>query len=116
MHDLYTLIHKIKMAPSMYLGRASIICLQAFLSGHSIARYELGANQTPEDKDFQEFPEWVRQKLNVQTNQSWSSILLFYAEDEQKALDLFFKVFEEFRNRHNSSAQVDFAQPLTKTL
>ncbi len=102
MHNLYTLISKIQKAPSMYLGRASIICFQAFLSGYSIAQYELGATQSYEDKDFQEFPEWIRQKFNIQTSQSWANILLFYAEDEQKALDLFFKVFEEFRNRHVS--------------
>ena len=106
MHDLYVLINKIQKAPSMYLGRASISWLQAFLSGYSISQYELGADQTPQDKDFEEFPEWVRQKFYVQTSQSWGNILLFHAEDEHKALDLFFKVFEEFRNRH-VSVQLD---------
>jgi hypothetical protein len=114
MHDLYTIIHKIQKAPSMYLGRASIVCLQAFLSGYSIAQYELVTTQSPQDKDFQEFPEWIRQKFNIKTSQSWANILLFYAEDEQKALDLFFKVFEEFCNRHTSvSAQVDSSEPQT---
>ncbi len=114
MHDLYTLIDKIQKAPSMYLGRASIICLQAFLSGYSVAQYELSATQTSQNKDFQEFPEWVRQKFNIQTSQSWANILLFHAEDEQKALDLFFKIFEEFRNRHSYvSVTVDSAKPQT---
>jgi hypothetical protein len=114
MHDLYTLIEKIQKAPSMYLGRTSIFCLQAFLSGHSIAQYEFDVAQTSQDQDFQEFPEWVRQKFKVQTSQSWANILLFYAEDEHKALDLFFKVFAEFRNRNNSiSTQVDFTKSET---
>jgi hypothetical protein len=117
MHDLYTLINKIQKAPSMYLGRASIICLQAFLSGYSIAQYQGSAAQSLQDKDFQEFPEWIRKKFNIQTSQSWANILLFYAEDEQKALDLFFKVFEEFRNRHGSvSSQVDSCESQTKSL
>lgn len=116
MHDLYTLIHKIQKAPSMYLGRASIVCLQAFLSGYSIAQYELGATQSPQDKDFQEFPEWVRKKFKIQTSQSWANILLFYAEDEQKALDLFFKVFEEFCNRQASvSSLVDSCESQSLT-
>ncbi|GJD23531.1 unknown protein [Rivularia sp. IAM M-261] len=111
MHDLYTLIYKIKKAPSMYLGRASVICLQAFLSGYNIAQYERSTDLCPDEKDFQEFPEWVRKKFNIQTSQSWANILLFYAEDEQKALDLFFKVFEEFRNRHNSvPTPVDYSK------
>jgi hypothetical protein len=115
MHDLYTLINKIQKAPSMYLGRASIVCLQAFLSGYSIAQYELNSTPTPQDKDFQEFPEWVRHKFNVQTSQSWANILLFYAEDELKALDLFFQVFEEFRNR-NSSIWLQGDSAKTQTL
>lgn len=98
----------------MYLGRNSIICLQAFLSGYSIAQYELHANQSPQDKDFQEFPEWIRQKFNIKTSQSWANILLFYAEDEQKALDLFFKMFEEFRSRNVlASVPVDSCEPQT---
>jgi hypothetical protein len=105
MPDLYTLIRKIKKAPSMYLGRASVFCLQSFLSGYSIAQYELGTTQPPEDKDFQEFPDWVRQKFDIQTSQSWANILVFYAEDEQKALALFFDLFEEFISRHQTSGK-----------
>jgi hypothetical protein len=101
MHDLYGLIKKIKKAPSMYLGRDSIICLQAFLSGYSVAKYELGEEPTEVERDFMEFPEWIRQRFNVSTSQSWANIILFYAEDEKKALDKFFELFEEFSDRHS---------------
>lgn len=101
MHNLYTLIEKIKKAPSMYLGRHSIICLQAFLSGYSVAKYELGEQPTNEDLDFSSFPEWIRKKFNVQTSQSWANIILFYSEDESKALDNFFKLLDEFINRNS---------------
>lgn len=103
MHDLYTLIKKIKKAPSMYLGRDSIICLQAFLSGYSVAKYELGEQPTKQEKDFREFPEWIRKKFNVQTSQSWANIILFYSEDESKALDRFFALLDEFMNRNFST-------------
>lgn len=83
----------------MYLGRRSIICLQAFLSGYSIAQHGLGAVETPQEKDFQHFPEWIRQRFKVQTSQSWASIILFFSEDERTALDRFFELFEEFVNR-----------------
>jgi hypothetical protein len=110
MPDLYALIGKIKKAPSMYLGRNSVMCLQSFLAGYSIAQYELGAAQTLQDKDFEQFPDWLRQKFNIQTSQSWASILLFYAEDEQKALDLFFEVFEEFVDCQQNSFEQSDAQ------
>jgi hypothetical protein len=99
MHDLYMIIRKIKKAPSMYLGRHSILCLQAFLSGYSVARYESDAQVTPQEEDFKQFPQWIREKFHIQTSQSWASIILFFSEDEQKALDTFFELFEEFINR-----------------
>lgn len=102
MHDLYTLIQKIKKAPSMYLGRHSIICLQAFLSGYSVAKHELGEQPTKQDSDFREFPEWIRKRFNVQTSQSWANIILFYCEDETKALDKFFELLDEFIARNSS--------------
>ncbi|MBC6479893.1 MAG: hypothetical protein EBE86_014640 [Hormoscilla sp. GUM202] len=101
MHDLYGIIEKIKKAPSMYLGRNSIICLQAFLSGYSVAKYELGEQETEQERDFMEFPEWIRQRFKVQTSQSWANIILFYSEDERKALDNFFDLFEEFISRYS---------------
>jgi hypothetical protein len=100
MHDLYTVIEKIKKAPAMYLGRKSIICLQAFLSGYSVAQYELGGQSTQQEQDFREFPEWIRQRFNVETSQSWANIILFYSEDESQALDQFFILFDEFINRN----------------
>ena len=102
MHDLYTLVKKIKKAPSMYLGQHSIICLQAFLSGYSVAKHELGGQPTEQEQDFREFPEWIQKKFNIQTSQSWASIILFYSEDERKALDKFFQLFEEFLSRNDS--------------
>lgn len=109
MHNLYDLLKKIKKAPSMYLGQHSIICLQAFLSGYSIAKYELGGQPTEEDQNFMEFPEWIRQKFNVNTSQSWANIILFYSEDERQALDRFFDLLDEFLNGN------DIAKPTTDT-
>jgi hypothetical protein len=47
-----------------------------------------------------EFPEWIRKKFNVTTSQSWANIILFYSEDERKALDKFFELFAEFIQSH----------------
>lgn len=107
MHDLYTLIDKIKKAPSMYLGRHSIICLQAFLSGYSVAKYELGEQSTKQDSDFMQFSEWIRKRFNLQTSQSWANVILFYSEDESKALDKFFELLNEFIDRKSSADILD---------
>jgi hypothetical protein len=76
---------------------------QAFLSGYSVAKHELGEQPTKQDRDFTEFPEWIRKKFNVQTSQSWANIILFYSEDETKALDRFFELFDEFIDRNYAS-------------
>ena len=106
MHDLYRLIEKIKKAPAMYLGRHSIICLQAFLSGYNIAKYEMGEQATEQERDFRDFPKWIRGRFGVQTSQSWANIILFYSEDESKALDKFFELLNEFTSRHSSSTNL----------
>jgi len=72
-----------------------------FLSGYSVAKYELGEQETEQERDFLEFPEWIRQRFKVQTSQSWANIILFYSEDERKALDNFFDLFEEFISRYS---------------
>ncbi len=106
MHDLYGLIEKIKKAPAMYLGQHSIICLQAFLSGYSMAKYQLGEQPTEQELDFRAFPEWIRERFGVHTSQSWSNIILFYSEDEGKALDKFFDLLDEFIVRHPSDTNL----------
>jgi hypothetical protein len=63
----------------------------------------LGDVPTKQDRDFMEFPEWIRKKFNVQTSQSWANIILFYCEDETQALDRFFELLDEFINRHSST-------------
>ncbi|MEG4320616.1 MULTISPECIES: hypothetical protein [unclassified Microcoleus] len=39
----------------------------------------------------------------MQTSQSWANVILFYSEDESKALDLFFELLDEFIARHSSA-------------
>jgi hypothetical protein len=99
MDNFYNLLEKIKKRPAIYLGRNSIFNLQAFLDGYYFARRELGVPLTEQEAEFQEFLQWIRQRLKVETGQLWASILLFHSSDERSALDRFFSLFEEFINR-----------------
>jgi len=98
----------------MYLGRHSILCLQAFLSGYNVARYSSNTSSTQQEEDFKQFPEWIRQRFNIQTSQSWASIILFFSEDELKALDTFFELFEEFVNRNRTEEFQHLSAPECK--
>ena len=85
-----------KQKPSVYLGRPSILCLQAFLSGYNIAQYKLGVPLAETDP-LDGFQDWIQKKFSIETSQSWASIILFFSQDERDALNNFFELLEEFR-------------------
>lgn len=96
MSSFYQLISNIEKRPSMYLGKPSISNLRSFLSGYIFARRELKQPQTQEEKEFSEFQDWVKSKYKISSDQSWDAIILFFSEDENRALLNFFKLFKEF--------------------
>lgn len=106
MSNFYQLISKIEKRPSMYLGRPSISNLRSFLSGYIFARRELDLSPTSEEKEFSEFQSWIKSKYKIPSDQSWDKIILFFCEDENRALLEFFKLFHEF-----SSSRMEFVQP-----
>ena len=101
MLDLYPLLEKIKQRASLYLGKKSLSHLHVFLDGYTFARCQLGIPITEQEKQFEEFQEWIENRFNQADTQSWSRIILFYAEDEADALNRFFDLFEEFKNCEN---------------
>ncbi len=98
MLDLYDLLGKIKQRSSLYLGNRSLSHLHVFLDGYTFARRQLGIPVTEQETKFEEFQEWIENRFNQADTQSWSRIILFYAEDEADALKRFFDLFEEFLN------------------
>lgn len=96
MLDLYDLLGKIKQRSSLYLGKRSLSHLHVFLDGYSFALRQIGIPITEQEKKFEEFQEWIENRFNQADTQSWSRIILFYAEDEADALNRFFDLFEEF--------------------
>lgn len=96
MLDLYDLLGKIKQRSSLYLGNRSLSHLHVFLDGYTFARRQIGIPITEQETKFEEFQEWIENRFNQADTQSWSRIILFYAEDEADALKRFFDLFEEF--------------------
>lgn len=96
MLDLYDLIRNIQKRPAMYLGQPSITHLRAFLAGYFFARHQSEQPETEQEQHFSDFQTWVQQQFKVTSSQSWDKIILFFSQDEQKALELFFQLFNEF--------------------
>ncbi len=114
MIDIYELIEKIQKRPSMYLGKPSISNLRAFLAGYNFSRRAMNIPQTEQEIKFENFQEWIQNKFNITSSQSWDNIIIFYSEDEKDALNQFFDLFEEFRkNLVNQQESSDSEQNIS---
>lgn len=100
---MFDILEKIRTRPGMYIGRASVRDLFMFLVGYKTARRELGIELCELEKDFAEhFHNWVQQRFNVRTNNSWAKIILLFTRDEKDAFDCFYKLLDEFKQRDQS--------------
>jgi hypothetical protein len=100
---MFEILAKIKTRPGMYIGSASVSDLFMFLVGYKTARRELGVELSEEEKDFAEhFHDWVQQRFNVRTNNSWAKIILLFTRDEKDGFDCFYKLLDEFKQRDQS--------------
>lgn len=112
MVDLYDLIGNIQKRPAMYLGQASISNLRTFIAGYCFARRQLQIPQTAQEQQFSQFQAWIQQKFNLTSGQTWDRIILFFSQNEDAALEHFFKLFEEFTQTEPLS---EVQQNITKT-
>ncbi|MDX2243914.1 MAG: hypothetical protein NW224_24825 [Leptolyngbyaceae cyanobacterium bins.302] len=114
MSSLYQLISNIERRPSMYLGKPYISNLRSFLAGYIFARRELNQPQTVEEKEFSDFQTWIKSKYRISSDQSWDRIILFFCEDESRALLEFFKLFNEFSS--SSSEPIQAQAPVRRSV
>ena len=99
-NNMYDLFVRINLRPTLYLGTKSILRLKSYLDGYG---YALDSKKIKCDwKHFLEFDflDFVERYFNwnKSTMNSWEKILLEECNDnEEKALDLFFAILEEFK-------------------
>jgi hypothetical protein len=86
----------------MYLGKVSITRLKMLLMGYSMSRGELGLQLTQQEKQFAQFQKWIQGKYQINSAEGWESIILSQVEDEKLAFDLFFQLWEQFKNQVTS--------------
>jgi hypothetical protein len=98
---LYGLIQQISHRPGMYFEEKSLSALYNFIKGFEMACHVHGIDEN-ESPNFGEFHEFVRRKTGFSESTSgWRNMLLsFNDNNEEKALAMFFVVFEEFVGRN----------------
>jgi hypothetical protein len=116
MSSLLTLLEKIKAKPGLYIGKAAIGDLRAFILGYRHARSELKIAITETESDFyKNFQPWLQIRLNVRTSNAWDKIILFTVMDEKQAFDYFFELLAEFQQRDRSQSVDPMLLDLTAT-
>ena len=87
------LIKQIKPIPELFITKHSIFNLEVFIDGWCY-------RDTKEDVKasvlYTEFYEWLRQKYKINNTMGWANILYYKFETEEKALDMFFVLFNTF--------------------
>lgn len=91
--DIIDLIYTIKERPAMYIGQNSISVLRGFLDGWLYANSnELLSNCTI----LEDFEKWLQNVYKMDNKATWNRIILCYSQDESKALESFFNLFDVF--------------------
>ena len=98
-HSLFGLLSAIHLKPAMYLGKKSLTLLSTFFSGIDLAD-KLGARKfNTMEVLFNDFSYFVQDKFKQgRSVMGWLLRILEKADDdEEKAVDIFFALLEEFK-------------------
>jgi len=94
MNPILELLREMRGRLPMYLGSNSLTKLASFLRGFEYALEKLGP--APEDHFLAAFQDAVQTRYAVKVSRSWEDILLFQSSDENEAIDLFWRLFDDF--------------------
>ncbi len=109
MNNFIEIFEQIKRRPTLFLSRKSIFDFQSFYYGYGLAKQQFNLQKTEEDLKFDNFLLWLRQRYNIETTQSWASLVLFHSVDEADALERLFKLWEDYQNiddQQNNNTEV----------
>jgi hypothetical protein len=91
---LYDLLDSLRKRPGMYFGKASITLLNAFLDGYGTFHEQIDYG-TP---SFEGFNDFVDNYYGNYSSAGWKNkILSAHYNNEEEALEWFFKILDEYR-------------------
>ena len=101
--DLYKKIEDMRARPAMYLGALSIVRLRSFLNGYQMALCDFNLKENAHDMllplPFWFFHEYVAHRFDYyESTSGWCNMILNQTgHDEEKGLQLFYALFDEFK-------------------
>lgn len=97
--ELFT---KILERPPLYLGHASVILAEAFVSGYSFAKYSDDSNF--KDPLYSGFSRWVADRFGFGHAHSWAQIAAFKGISEASAFELAKELWEEYQREYQNGS------------
>jgi len=98
--NVIELINTLKQRPGMYIGKNNIFCLKSFIDGWYFRNMEEDTNMDI----LIEFYLWLQNKFNIRDNRNWDELLfLVFDKNEEKALNNFFVLFDDFLSPANNA-------------
>ena len=98
---IYQLIESdhFRTKPNLYIGDRNITTLYNFLNGAFFALKIHEVESRESEPDFRKFHDWVADHYNwFESTAGWKNIILKECDgDEEKALDVFFNLYDEFK-------------------
>lgn len=89
------LLDAVKLRPQIFLGQATIDRLSAFIVGWSIA-----SKDAESDQQMEAFQSWVSKLYDQPNIHAWDRLIKLNCIDENKALDRFFELWDEFKMQY----------------
>lgn len=102
MRDIYEIIDEIKKRPEMFTGDRTLKSFCLYLSGIEFGLQSCGIDS----RLGYDFHVWVREaKLGMDTSTVgyYGSLIEFHGGDEEKAMDHFFQLIDEYRNLNHKT-------------
>ena len=87
------LIKLIKPIPELFIRKYNIFYFEAFVNDWY---YRDNKEDVKSGILYSEFYEWLRKRYNIDNTMGWANILYYKFETEEKALDMFFVLFNTF--------------------
>lgn len=94
----FELLAVIRERPALCLGRKSLQAFRAWLHGYTFARLQAGLPPLPDDGEFDGFHAFVCDKYRWHDVGGWAAKIAYYYRDDDRALDEFFKLVDEYRS------------------
>jgi hypothetical protein len=94
------LLDAIRTRTAMYTGERTLSAVSHFLSGYQFAQYVFQIPSSQQSRLPFDFHDWVAYRLHfLESTSGYRRMILKHAPDESAALDRFFELLDEHRNR-----------------